>query len=111
MRSLIKRFEGWRQRRRVTRIAQWGLTRKKGKTRFVFRVSLIWSGFMILTTSFYHYVVHGAVDVWNIVYFSIAGPIVALVSWWVNEGEYRAAKIDARMREIREQQTLPRGDV
>jgi len=65
---------------------------------------------MILLTSLYDYYFHGAIEIPKIIYYSIAGPIVGLVSWWIAEGQFTAAKNDARMREIR-QQNLHKGDV
>lgn len=111
MKSLIKQFEAWRYRRHLDRVARWERTRVKGKARFVVRVSLIWAGAMIVSTSLYDYYFHGAMEIPKIIYFSIAGPIVGLVSWWISEGEFQAAKIDARMRELRRQDTVPDGDV
>ena len=70
---------------------------------------------MILCTSLSDYLRLGALDlsktIYIAIYFAIAGPIVGLVSWWSNEGEFKAAKIDARMREIRQQSSIHRGDV
>ena len=66
---------------------------------------------MILLTSLYDYHFHGAIEIPKIIYFSIAGPIVGLVSWWIGEGEFKAAQIDARMRETRRQDAIHRGDV
>ena len=66
---------------------------------------------MIVFTSLYDYYFHGAIEIPKIIYFSIAGPIVGLVSWWINEGEFKAAKIDARMREMRRHGTIDKGDV
>ena len=66
---------------------------------------------MILLTSLYDYHFHGAIEIPKIIYFSIAGPIVGLVSWWIGEGEFKAAKIDARMREMQRQGDIHKGDV
>jgi hypothetical protein len=111
MKTLIKRFQAWRRRRYLDRVARWERTREKGKARFVIRGTLIWSGAMIVFTSLYDYYSYDAIEISNIIYFTIAGPIVGLVSWWSNEGEFRAAKIDARMREMRQQVSLDKGDV
>jgi len=110
MKTLIKRFQAWRCRRHLDRVARWGRRRVKGKAHFVIRVSLIWGGGMVLFTSLYDYYFQGAIKISKIIYFSIAGPILGLVSWWINEGEFKAAKIDARMREMRQQDAEPKGD-
>ena len=111
MKSLIKRFDAWRYRRHLDRVARWERTRVKGKAGFVIRVSLIWAGATILFTSLYDYYFHGVIEIPKIIYFSIAGPIVGLVSWWISDGEFKAAKIDARMRELGRQDTVPKSDV
>jgi hypothetical protein len=67
-------------------------------------------GAMLLLTSLYDYYFHGAIEIPKIIYASIAGPIVGLVFWWIGEGEFKAAKIDARMREIRRQDAIHKGD-
>ena len=111
MKSLIKRFEAWRYRRYLDRVARWEHTRVKGKVRFVIRVSLIWGGVMVLFTSLFDYYLNGSIQISKIIYFSIVGPVVGLVSWWAAEGEFKAAKIDARMREMRRHGAAPKGDV
>ena len=65
---------------------------------------------MVLFTSLNDYYFHGAIEIPKVIYFSIAGPILGLVSWWIAEGEFKAARIDARMREIR-RQNAHKGDV
>jgi hypothetical protein len=30
----------------------------------------------------------------------IAAPLIALVEWWWNEGQYKSAKLDARLKAI-----------
>src|SRR5690349_3994381 len=109
--SLIRRFNAWRYRRHLARVARWEKTRTKGKARFVIRGSLIWSGAMIIFTSLYDWYFRGATDPWQMIYFVIVGPILGLVSWWINEGEFRAARIDARMRELRAHDASRKGDV
>jgi len=111
MKTLIKRFQDWRRRRYLDRVGRWERTREKGKARFVIRGSLIWGGAMIVFTSLYDYYSYGTIKISSMIYFTIAGPIVGLVSWWSNEGEFRAAKIDARMREMRHQGSIDKGDV
>ena len=80
MKSFIKRFGAWRYRRHLDRVARWERTRVKGKARFVIRVSLFWGGAMILFTLLYDYYILGALESPKVIYFVIAGPIVALVS-------------------------------
>ncbi|MDX6447253.1 MAG: hypothetical protein QOH71_4327 [Blastocatellia bacterium] len=74
------------------------------------RISLIWGGFMIVSNALWDYYFHGALDIPKLIYFAIAGPILGLVSWWVNEGEFKAAKIDAHMRELRQQMHIGNDD-
>ena len=66
---------------------------------------------MIAFTSLYDWYLHGAIHPGQMIYFVIAGPIIGLVSWWINEGEFRAAKIDARRRELRAHDAVHKGDV
>ena len=66
---------------------------------------------MIAFTSLYDWYLHGAIQPLQMIYFVIAGPIIGLVSWWSNEGEFRAAKIDARMRELPAHDAIHKGDV
>lgn len=37
----------------------------------------------------------------TVIYFIASAPILSLIEWWVAEGEYRAAKIDAPMKALR----------
>jgi hypothetical protein len=106
MNNLSKRFNAWRRRRHLQRVAKWEHTRIHGRGRYLIRVALIWGGAMILSRSLYDYYFFGRIQISGLIYYSIAGPIVGLVSWWINEGEYQAAKIDARVREIPQ----PHGD-
>jgi len=66
---------------------------------------------MIVSTSLYDYYFQHTIRISDIIYFSIAGPIIGLATWWANEGEFKAAKIDARMREARHQSAIHKGDV
>ncbi len=66
---------------------------------------------MIVFTSLYDWYFHGTIHPWQMIYYVIVGPIIGLVSWWINEGEFRAAKIDARMRELRANDAVQKGDV
>ena len=111
MKSLIKRFNAWRYRRHLQRVARWEQTRLKGKVRFVIRVWLIWGGTMIVGSGLLDWYFHGAIDIPKSIYFSLVAPIVALVAWWVNEGEFKAAKIDARAREMQQRAALNNHDV
>ena len=110
MNSLSKRFNNWRRRRHLQRVAKWEHTRLKGKANFVIRVSLIWGGSMVISNSLYDYYFHGRIEIAKLISFLIAGPIVGLVSWWDNEGVFKAAQIDERMRQIREQTAAHRDD-
>ena len=38
---------------------------------------------------------------WTLIYFIIVAPIIALANWWTNEGRFTSAKIDARMKSIK----------
>lgn len=66
---------------------------------------------MIAFTSLYDWYFQNTIHAWEMIYFVIAGPIIELVSWWINEGEFRAAKIDARMRELRAHDAIRKDDV
>jgi len=98
--NLVGQLSAWRARRRQERLERWEQTRAKGKVRFVIRATLIWGGTMIVGISLANYFLHRGFSqiLFTVIYFLVAGPIVALVSWWHNEGEYTAAKIDARMK-------------
>ena len=100
MSNLRKRIHGWRQRRTRARLDRWERTRANGKIRFVIRVSLIWIGVMVPLNVVNDYLFHRGFRLSTVIYFSIAGPVVGFVNWWVSEGEYRAAKIDARMKAL-----------
>jgi len=100
MSNLRKRIQIWRQRRTTARLDRWGGTRANGQIRFVIRVSLIWIGVMVPLNVVSDYLSHRGFRLSTVIYFSIAGPIVGFVNWWVYEGEYRAAKIDARMKAL-----------
>jgi hypothetical protein len=108
--SLSTRFNSWRRRRHLQRVAQWEHTRAQGKARFVIRGTLIWSGSMIIFNAVWDYYFHGAVEISKLILFLLVGPIVGLVSWWDNEGVFKAAKIDERMRQIREQNSVHQRD-
>jgi hypothetical protein len=105
MKDLYKRFQAWRGRRHLERVARWEQTRAKGKTRVVIRTWIIFSASYILFTSLYDYSFSGTnyfsghVQPLKIVSFIVAGLIVGLVEWWVREGEYTAAKIDERRKQ------------
>ena len=98
MNTLSKRFNVWRRRRHLERVAGWEHTRLKGKARFVIRSWIVWSTSFILATSLYDYYAVGHVDRLKIVVFFLVGPIVGFVEWWIREGEYTAAKIDERRK-------------
>ena len=98
--KLLGILRAWFARRRQDRLERWEKTRAKGKARFVLRVTAIWGGTMIVGMSLANYFLHRGVSqiLFTFIYFLVVGPIVGLVSWWTNEGEYTAAKIDARMK-------------
>ena len=95
--NLFGELRAWRARRRQKRLERWETTRAKGKARFVLRGTLIWSVTMIVGVSLGNYFLHRGVSeiLFSAIYFLVLGPIVGLVSWWINEGEYTAAEIDA----------------
>lgn len=74
--------------------------RSRGKVHFVIRVALIWGGAMVLGNILLDFLFGGGFSLSNVIYFIIAAPFISLVSWWANEGEYRAAKLDARMKAV-----------
>jgi hypothetical protein len=100
MSNLRKRIQMWHQRRTKARLDRWERNRANGKIRFVIRVSLIWIGVMVPLNVVGDYFSNRVFRLSTVIYFSIAGPIVGFVNWWVYEGEYRAAKIDARMKAL-----------
>src|SRR5215468_6328932 len=106
---VIKRLNAWRYRRHLAHVARWEKTRARGKARFVIRGSLLWSGAMIVFSSLYDWYFRGGTDLWQTIYFVIPGPILGLVSWWINEGVFRAARIDARMPELGKDGALHKG--
>ena len=96
--SLLENFAAWRKRRRYDRLKRWARTRTRGRTRFIIRVWIIWSGAEILGSLIFDYFAEGRIDLRLIFMFAIGGPILGLILWWSNEGEYTAAKLDARMK-------------
>jgi hypothetical protein len=87
-------------------VARWEHTRVNGKARFIARVTLIWSGSMIIFNGLWDSYVEGHLKIWKLVFFLVAGPIVGLLSWWDSEGIFKAAKIDERARQSREQNSV-----
>ena len=111
MKSLIKRFNAWRYRQYLKRVARWEHTRLKGKPRFFIRVCLLWGGGLMLVRCVWDYVFHGAIDKGAIIYYLITAPLVALILWWLNESEFKAAQIDADAGADGQQATTSKGDV
>ena len=65
---------------------------------------------MVVFKALYDYYFDGHIRISRLIAFLIAGPIVGLLSWWDNEGVFKAAKLDQRDREIRDQISAHKGD-
>jgi hypothetical protein len=76
MTNLSTRFNTWRRRRHLQRVARWEHKRLKGKTRFVIRFALIWSGSMIIANGLWGYYFRGTVETPKLIYFLVAGPVL-----------------------------------
>jgi hypothetical protein len=105
MNDLTQKFKAWRERKKQERLARWERTRAQGKARFVIRESLIWGGTMLLFMSLMDYFYDRSFNpnkiLWTLIYFVIVAPIITLATWWTNEGKFTGAKIDARMKSIK----------
>jgi hypothetical protein len=108
--SLSARFNHWRRKSHLERVARWEQTRVKGKARFVARTTLIGSGGLIIFNALWDHYVEGGLRISRLIAFLIAGPIVGLVSWRTSEGEFKAAKTDERARQMREQGSAKHGN-
>jgi hypothetical protein len=102
MKKLRNRFHAWRARRRLEHLQRWERERAKGKARFVILTALLWSALMIGALSLAELYFEGTLDglrlKTRVIYYLIAGPIVGLVLWWINEGRYKNARIEARIK-------------
>jgi hypothetical protein len=99
--NLRKQFQSWRQRRTDARLARWGRTRAKGKRRLVIRTTLFWIGIMVPVNMLKDYLSEHRLRVSTVIVFAVAGLFFGFVSWWMMEGEYTAAQIDARRKVLR----------
>jgi hypothetical protein len=99
--NLSERLNHWRRGKHLERVARWEHTRLKGKARYGARVTLIWSGSMIIFNGLWDYYFDRGIEIPKLIFLLIAGLIVSLVSWWDNEGVFKAAKIDERTRQAR----------
>jgi hypothetical protein len=110
MKRLWNTYQAWRARR-IEHLKQWERRweekRAKGKARFVVRTGLVWSGAMIVGFLVADYYFDGTVDglksLFRAICFLIVGLIIGFVVWWTKEGQYKNAKIEARINSIEKQ--------
>jgi len=100
MKKLRNKFQAWRAQR-LEHLQWWERKRAKGKARFVIRCALVWSGPYIVVFALADYYFDGTLSAFKLllraIYFLIVGLIVAFVAWWIHEGRYQKARIEAQI--------------
>jgi len=103
MKRWLKNFQVSRSQRDLRSLARWGVTRAKGRDRFVLRTTLTFSLLMIPTRDFVDYLVDGSMHPWSekffvdaAVYF-ITGVAMGYASWRTMEGKYKNALREGRI--------------
>jgi hypothetical protein len=87
-------------------LASWSRKRSKGQLHFIWTTTL-WSGavfFLLFSIPDYLWGTHLGLEWWilRLLFGAAAGVLMSLVTWWVNEAQYRNAKIDAHIKFIEE---------
>lgn len=104
----MDKYRAWRVRLNKDSLKRWERKRAQGKARFLIRGVLTWTAGMLLVSALPEYYLHRDVRLFllSLILIPTIGVIGAFALWWTNEGKYRAAKIDARMKSI-EMNTVP----
>ena len=109
MKRLWLTYQAWNARR-IAHLKQWERRweekRAKGKARFVIKTALVWGGVQIVCFLVFDYfdgTLHGLKTLLMGIYFLIVGVIAGFVAWWIKEGQYKDARIEARINSIEKQ--------
>lgn len=93
MKNLRKKYQAWRERKRLKHLAWWGRKRKIGKPLFVLWAAITWAGWMIVYMTLAEYYIKSSVRAEGIfiklIGYSLGGFFLALFTWHDNERAYQ----------------------
>jgi len=100
MNNPLKKFQVWRSQREQRELERWARVRAQGKVRFVVNAALTFGltvcGLMDVSDRIFDAAQH-SISLWKVVYYVLAGILVALIGWSNMEAKYQHALHEARL--------------
>ena len=100
MKRWYNKLQTWNSQRKLRLVAEWELTRTKGKARYMCRTALFYFLLMIPATAYFEYFDHGKMLSWQstefwseAIRFLVTGFFVGLGGWGAMEYEYRKVRL------------------
>ena len=101
MNGLIKQIKDWRVRRR-NQVDPWEKTRAMGFAAFLTRSTLFYTIWMMTGSAATDYLFDGTIETsaleFRLISFTVGGLILGFASWHQNEGNYKNARLEARIK-------------
>ncbi len=103
MKRTLKNLQVSNSQRKLRKLADWELTRAKGRARFVLRWALLYPLIMIPAVDFTDYLFDGKMQPWSETFwirtagYFITGVIIGYVGWVTMEGKYKNALLERRI--------------